>query len=87
MNTASTAHSADSSWRKVRDLVYMNSILDRLSEELSRFYAAEITLALKSMHSKSIMHRDLKPENVLLDQNLHLKIVNTLLTLIILDVD
>ncbi len=39
-------------------------------------YTAELVTALRLMHEQSIMHRDLKPENVLLDENLHCKIVS-----------
>ena len=42
-------------------------VVERLNEQLARVYAAEVTIALKNMHSLKIMHRDLKPENVLLD--------------------
>jgi serine/threonine protein kinase len=42
-----------------------------LSESLSRFYVAEVLLALGHLHKHRIVHRDVKPANVLLDQVRH----------------
>lgn len=36
----------------------------RFSNEMTKFYAAEITLALDYLHSKNLIYRDLKPENL-----------------------
>ena len=41
------------------------------SEEISSFYAAEVTLALEHLHASGVIHRDLKPENLLLDARAH----------------
>mmetsp|Transcript_29244 Transcript_29244/g.52258 ORF Transcript_29244/g.52258 Transcript_29244/m.52258 type:complete len:299 (-) Transcript_29244:326-1222(-) len=48
--------------------------LGRLSEEMTRFYAAEILLGLDWLHQRGIIYRDLKPENVLLDAEGHIKL-------------
>ena len=45
-------------------------------DELTKFYAAEICLAVGHLHSLSIVHRDLKPENILVDNEGHVKITD-----------
>lgn len=35
----------------------------------TRFYAANLVLALKYMHGKWIVHRDLKPQNIMIEKN------------------
>lgn len=44
--------------------------------ECTKYYTAELILALEFLHSKGIIHRDLKPENILLDDNWHLRITD-----------
>lgn len=43
-----------------------------LSETSAKFYAAELLVALETLHNMDIVHRDIKPENVLLDGEGHL---------------
>ncbi|KAG1715922.1 hypothetical protein ID866_1211 [Astraeus odoratus] len=43
-----------------------------LSEEGSRFYAAEVVAALEYLHLNGFIYRDLKPENILLHQSGHI---------------
>jgi serum/glucocorticoid-regulated kinase 2 len=48
----------------------------RLSENETRFYAAQLILAIEFLHKKNILYRDLKPENVLIDSDGYLKIAD-----------
>ena len=48
----------------------------RFSDDVARFYAAEIVLALEYLHADGIAYRDLKPENLLLDAEGHVKITD-----------
>jgi serine/threonine protein kinase len=54
----------------------MTVLMDRdiLSEATTRFYVAEIALAILSVHRLNYVHRDLKPDNILLDKNGHVKL-------------
>ncbi|CAO3618840.1 unnamed protein product [Cunninghamella blakesleeana] len=48
----------------------------KFSEEATRFYAAEVILALEYLHENEIIYRDLKPENILLDRKGHVKLTD-----------
>lgn len=39
----------------------------RFSEEVSRFFVAQVGLALGHLHKHQVIYRDLKPENILMD--------------------
>jgi len=45
----------------------------RFTDEVAKFYAAEVVLAWEYIHSRSIIYRDLKPENLLINADGHLK--------------
>ena len=49
------------------DLATLLSKCRILSEDLTRFFTAQIVLGLEHLHAKQIIYRDLKPENILLD--------------------
>ena len=48
----------------------------RFSEEMARFYGAQIAIAIQYLHDKKIIYRDLKPENILLDEKGYLRLVD-----------
>ena len=47
-----------------------------LPESSAKFYAAQILLGLRDLHSYKIVHRDLKPENILMDEWGHMRITD-----------
>ena len=48
----------------------------RFVEDRARFYAAEILLALESVHQKGIIYRGCNPENILLDEAGHICLID-----------
>lgn len=47
---------------------------DTFTEDQTRFYVAEIVLAIDSIHKLYYIHRDIKPDNLLFDKKGHLKV-------------
>lgn len=58
------------------DLLTLLSKVDRLPEDMAKFYIAEMVLAVSSIHDLRYVHRDIKPDNVLLDANGHIRLAD-----------
>ncbi|KAI8090266.1 Serine/threonine-protein kinase orb6 [Gilbertella persicaria] len=56
------------------DLMTMLIKYDTFSEPVTRFYIAEIVLALEAIHNLGFIHRDIKPDNILIDKDGHIKL-------------
>ena len=56
------------------DLMSLLMARDILPENEAKFYAAEIVLAIESVHKLDCIHRDLKHDNVLIDADGHIKL-------------
>nr|XP_043905451.1 serine/threonine-protein kinase MRCK beta isoform X4 [Solea senegalensis] len=57
-------------------LTLLSKFEDRLPEDMSKFYLAEMVLAIHSIHQQNYIHRDIKPDNVLLDVNGHIRLAD-----------
>ena len=58
------------------ELFYHLRSKGRFTEFQSKFYLAQITLAIQFLHSRKIIYRDLKPENIVLDKLGYIKITD-----------
>ena len=58
----------------------LRSLLDRqggkLPLDMTRFYLAELTLAVNAVHKMGYAHNDVKPENILIDRFGHIKLTD-----------
>lgn len=52
-------------------LTLLSKFEDRLPEEMTRFYIAEMIIAIDSVHKLNYIHRDIKLDNIVLDANGH----------------
>lgn len=57
----------------LKSLLAMSGFFD---ESAAKFYCAEITLALRYLHSHGITHRDIKPDNMLVSASGHVKLTD-----------
>jgi len=58
------------------ELYYHLQLTGSFTPDRTRFYSAEMVLALEYLHKSGIIYRDLKPENVLIDGDGHIKITD-----------
>jgi serine/threonine protein kinase len=56
------------------DLMNLLIKLGTFSDDMARFYTAEILLAIDSIHQLRYFHRDIKPDNILIDRHGHVKL-------------
>lgn len=56
------------------DLMNILMKYDILTEDQTRFYMAELAMAINDVHQLNYIHRDLKPDNVLLSGDGHIKL-------------
>lgn len=52
------------------------NLLGKFNKDSVVFFAAEVLVALESLHKHEFIYRDLKPENILVDINGHLKLTD-----------
>ena len=59
-----------------KDLRYHLVRLKQFTEEQTKFFIANILLALEYLHTNNIIHRDIKPENLILNEKGYVKLTD-----------
>lgn len=57
-------------------LTLLSKFEDRLNEDMTRFYIAEMILAIDSVHKLNYVHRDIKVDNIVLDSRGHIRLAD-----------
>ena len=57
-------------------LYFLFQKMNRLQEDLIKFYATQIVVALGYLHSKNIVYRNMKPENIMLCDDGYIKLID-----------
>lgn len=58
------------------DLMSMLIKYQIFTEDVTRFYTAEIIMAIEAIHKLGFIHRDIKPDNIILDRGGHIKLAD-----------
>jgi serine/threonine protein kinase len=58
------------------ELFFYLQQIGKFKEKAAKFYAANVLLALNSLHEVGVLYRDLKPENILVDKDGYLKLTD-----------
>ncbi|KAJ3116351.1 hypothetical protein HDU96_009814 [Phlyctochytrium bullatum] len=61
-------------WMPGGDLLTLLIRLDIFDEDMAKFYAAEMILAIEEAHKLGVAHRDIKPDNLLFDSEGHIRL-------------
>ncbi|UXI17092.1 general transcription factor IIH subunit 5 [Sarcoptes scabiei] len=57
-------------------LTLLSKYDDTLPEEMCKFYATQMILAISALHDLGYIHRDIKPHNILIDSTGHIRLAD-----------